>query len=161
MNPIQRIHATCANEELHYALMQEEGPFTEEGLEGSLAVLLLMEAEERRTIENRIDELQHAILNGRQDVSRAAAVEVFARWMRAGRWDDIKTAFRNAGRIRMNYSNDDLEARALAKGLDPHAVCERAAIMEIDGGLPRWQAAAYALGECASVEELKGDAKDA
>lgn len=47
----------------------------------------------------------------------------------------------------MENQNTSLEERAREKGLDPHEVCERAAIMEIDGELPRWMAERYALGE--------------
>lgn len=49
----------------------------------------------------------------------------------------------------MEYRNKSLEDRATENGLDPYEVCERAAIMEIDGGLPRWWAERYALGEWA------------
>jgi len=47
----------------------------------------------------------------------------------------------------MNHQGLTLEERAVAKGLDPVEVTERAAIMEFDGGLPRWQAERYALGD--------------
>jgi len=36
---------------------------------------------------------------------------------------------------------------ARAAGLDPYAAAERAAIMEYEGGLPRWFAEDYALGK--------------
>jgi hypothetical protein len=55
----------------------------------------------------------------------------------------------------MEIWTSSLRERAETKGFDPDAVCERAAIMEIDGGLPRWMAEQYALKDWQpSVQEL-------
>ena len=47
----------------------------------------------------------------------------------------------------MDFRSNSLADRARSKGLNPEDVMERAAIMEIEGGLPRWKAERYALGE--------------
>lgn len=53
----------------------------------------------------------------------------------------------------MEPSIQSLSERAKAQGLDPYEVCERASIMEIDGGVPRWMAERYALGEWTPADE--------
>ena len=42
---------------------------------------------------------------------------------------------------------NSLADQARSKGLNPEDAMKRAAIMEIDGGLPRWKAERHALGE--------------
>jgi hypothetical protein len=53
----------------------------------------------------------------------------------------------------MERRSNSLADRARLKGLDPEEVMERAAIMEIDGGLPRWKAERYALEEWKPTDE--------
>ena len=53
----------------------------------------------------------------------------------------------------MEFRSNSLADRARSKGLNPEDVMERAAIMEIEGGLPRWKAERYALGEWKPTDE--------
>jgi len=163
IDSVQIIQRHCNDDDLLYALMQESGPYTEAGMRAALDEMLFCHSTIATHIENHIDEIEALVVAGNQQLPRQAVEMVFARMLRHGRLDEIKKAFANAGRLKMDYENDALAERAIEKGLDPYAVCERAAIMEIDGGLPRWQAAAYALGECAVVDclERHGDERAA
>lgn len=77
-----------------------------------------------------------------------------ARERMASMFETFDARVRSFGIDGEEMENPSLEARAQWLGLDAYEVCERAAVLEYEGGASRWYAEELALAEAIKVREV-------